>query len=61
MFTLGDDGTLDTVIVCDQCGEEMRFNFEPDSDPDSDYTYDDFVEWCKLECDDFHVCPKEDA
>jgi hypothetical protein len=25
-FTLIDDGTLDTVIRCDKCGEEMRFN-----------------------------------
>ena len=25
-FTLIDDGTLDTVIMCDSCGEELRFS-----------------------------------
>lgn len=27
-FSLGDDGTLDTVLVCDDCGREMRHNFD---------------------------------
>lgn len=26
-FSIGDDGTLDTVVVCDSCGEELRYNF----------------------------------
>ncbi len=39
-MSLGDDGTLDTVIVC-QCGAEFRFNF----DGDGDETYDDFIAW----------------
>ena len=25
-FTLIDDGTLDTVVKCDKCGYEMRYN-----------------------------------
>lgn len=25
-FTLIDDGTLDTVVVCDDCDKEMRFD-----------------------------------
>jgi hypothetical protein len=36
-----DDGTLDTVISVD--GVEYRYNWDPD--PDSDESYDDFVEW----------------
>ena len=26
---LGDDGTLDTVVVCTVCGEEARYNYDP--------------------------------
>jgi hypothetical protein len=37
---VGDDGTLDTVIVC-QCGAEFRYNAdELDATP-----YDEFLEW----------------
>jgi len=24
-FTLEDDGTLDTVLTCDECGAELRY------------------------------------
>jgi len=27
-ISLIDDGTLDTVLRCDKCGEEFRFNYE---------------------------------
>ncbi len=26
---LTDDGTLDTVLRCSECGEEMRYNYDP--------------------------------
>ena len=26
---LGDDGTLDTVVVCEACGVESRYNYDP--------------------------------
>jgi hypothetical protein len=26
---LTDDGTLDTVLRCSDCGEEMRYNYDP--------------------------------
>ena len=26
-FTLVDDGTLDTVLTCNECDEELRFNY----------------------------------
>jgi hypothetical protein len=25
---LSDDGTLDTVLICDNCGQEFRFNYD---------------------------------
>lgn len=63
---LGDDGTLDTVIVCSECGAEMRFNFDGgDSDgcqhgcaPEANcsHEYDDFVEWAKEQAAEDHEC-----
>lgn len=55
MMKLGDDGTLDTVIVCSDCGEEMRFNYDPEG---SDETYEDFVKWAKGDAHDSHDCPE---
>lgn len=31
---LTDDGTLDTVLCCTDCGEEMRYNYMPGPDED---------------------------
>lgn len=42
MAHLGDDGTMDTVIVCDDCGREHRFNF---SNEGAEYSTD-FVRFC---------------
>lgn len=53
-FTLIDDGTLDTVIMCDNCALEIRFS-EVDRDDDGTITHDG---WMTLE-DDFaadHEC-----
>jgi hypothetical protein len=52
MMLLGDDGTLDTVIVCSECGAEMRYNFDG-SDGEE---YADFVEWAKDDAADDHEC-----
>lgn len=30
MFKLVDDGTLDTVVRCVDCGDEERYNIEAD-------------------------------
>lgn len=37
-ITLSDDGTLDTVLRCDECGDEFRFNWDgaPSDDDDAD-------------------------
>ena len=62
---LGDDGTLDTVIVCSECGAEMRFNYEPADSWDGIDTatlaeaeagYDDFVVWCMEQAAEDHEC-----
>jgi hypothetical protein len=33
---LTDDGTMDTVLRCSECGEEFRFNYDCGSDDDDD-------------------------
>lgn len=55
-FHLGDDGTMDTVIVCDDCGAELRFNFDGENiDPEDDgEAYDAFVQWALEEADEAH-------
>ena len=62
---LGDDGTLDTVIVCSECGAEMRFNFDGghedtwDGETDLDAqerAYDEFVAWAKEQAAEDHEC-----
>ena len=59
-FHLGDDGTLDTVIVCDHCGAELRYNFEPDEEGrEGDGAYDEFIDWCLAEAPSDHVCGDE--
>lgn len=37
-ITLTDDGTMDTVLRCDECGEEFRFNWDgaPSDDDNAD-------------------------
>lgn len=42
-FQLGDDGTLDTVIIDTETNQEHRFNYQNADYPGS---YEDFVEWC---------------
>lgn len=62
---LGDDGTMDTVICCSECGEEMRYTYAagPDDqtyyDPDAQ-TYDEFVAWAMEDFDEDHECEEEE-
>ncbi len=53
MISLTDDGTLDTVLRCDTCAEEFRFNFDSSGD------YDAWVEECVAEVSDEHTCEVE--
>lgn len=54
---LGDDGTLDTVLYCDKCGDEFRFNFANDTFDieDTEPDYDDFIEDCIAEVKEEHI------
>lgn len=53
---LGDDGTMDTVICCDECGEEMRYMYDPDPQGGQVESYDEFVEWAISDFDEDHEC-----
>lgn len=56
---LGDDGTLDTVVFCTECGQEFRGNsgcINSEVDPE---TVEEFVEWLIADVTDEHECPKE--
>lgn len=54
---LGDDGTLDTVIVCSECGVELRYNWDggdEGDERDGEGAYKAFVEWAKEDAADQH-------
>ena len=50
---LRDDGTMDTVIACPNCGEEARYTFIRE---DEETTYDDYVQSCIDDFDSEHEC-----
>lgn len=57
-FTLVDDGTLDTVLRCDKCGQEERFVLEDGEDLpeiDDDERIAVALEWAKQ----YHECEPE--
>lgn len=61
--TLIDDGTLDTVIRCERCKVQTRFNyaFADNGDDNEEQSYDDFVAECLKEVqDDCQTCPEFD-
>ncbi len=48
LMTLSDDGTMDTVVLCDNCGQEYRYTYlgSPDTASEEwDSAYEDFVNW----------------
>ncbi len=64
---LTDDGTMDTVLRCSECGEEFRFNYDPDTDdndPDGRDVpasqYDAYVAECIAEIESEHECKPDD-
>ena len=62
---LTDDGTLDTVLRCSDCGEELRYNFAASSefaeDNQSDeVAYDAFVDWAIEDAESEHECPTKE-
>ena len=61
-FSLGDDGTLDTVIVCDHCGAELRYTYDRDGALEACLeaeSYDDFVKWAIGDAPETHLCGEE--
>ena len=54
MIYLTDDGTLDTVLRCSECGEEFRYNYASD---ESGQDYDAFVDWAIEDATKEHECP----
>ena len=67
---LTDDGTLDTVLRCTECGQEMRYTYTPDEPTerlsrDRDLTdagkdYEAFVNWAIDDAQHDHVCEAYD-
>ena len=53
-FNVGDDGTMDTVVSCSQCGEELRYNWDGPEDTDdgipeeveAQHQYNQWLDWC---------------
>ena len=56
MIILVDDGTLDTVLECDVCGERMRFTFAAAGDS---LSYSEFVDWAMDNARFGHHCTAE--
>lgn len=50
MAYISDDGTLDTVVVCDRCRREMRFNYDPPMGEDVDADEDPYETWLDACC-----------
>lgn len=55
---LTDDGTLDTVLRCSECGEEMRYTYMPDDVPtgEEEDAYDAFIAWAIEDATADHEC-----
>lgn len=65
-FRLTDDGTMDTVVRCEHCSEEVRFNYAMEDAGEPECThgksdgcqdcYDEWVEQCCVDAEDDHEC-----
>lgn len=58
-FVLSDDGTMDTVITCRNCGRDERYTFAAWADseaPEDANDYDEFVEWALEDAAMVHEC-----
>ncbi len=57
---LTDDGTLDTVLICEECELEVRYNFasaDENAYPEGEQGYAEFVQWAINDADETHDCP----
>ena len=61
-FSLGDDGTLDTILTCDECGNSERYTFDGcevqdhQEHPVDCVCYPQFVTWAKDDAKAYHEC-----
>ena len=56
---LGDDGTLDTVVFCTECGQEFRGTWEEFRGTwDDGDGRQDFIGWLIADVTAEHECPK---
>ena len=59
---LGDDGTMDTVVECEACGQESRYNFEAADDSEvngeegHEEAYGAFIKESCEDADEQHNC-----
>ena len=59
-FSLGDDGTMDTVLICDECGKSDRYGFDGceqqkhEAHPEDCVCYAQFVTWAKHDAQAYH-------
>lgn len=64
---LSDDGTMDTVLRCTECGEEFRGNYDaampsgddesqPDREQDAMDAYDEWVDDFIVDIENEHEC-----
>lgn len=64
-FELSDDGTMDTVVRCAECGAELRYTFSGDAhtsecaDASECACYDTFVDECIEDAESEHECNPE--
>ena len=61
---LTDDGTMDTVLRCGDCGEEFRYNYDPTDDAldfneSPEPGYDAFIAWAIEDTESDHECEQE--
>ena len=56
LHVLGDDGTLDTVVVCTGCGRESRYTFDCDLNGPHIGCYEIFTEWAPKDAAEEHEC-----
>ena len=68
MIQLTNDGTLDIVLRCSECGEELRYNsceeawdqFAKTPTEDTKQAYDAFVDWAIEDATNEHECSAPD-
>ena len=65
-IVLGDDGTLDTVVYCRECGREYRGTFDGQGSDifvshSIETEYANFVEYLIESVEEDHICESEEG